>query len=457
MRLSSFKKDKIFCYLLIISLLIGLMSSCNRKNLPEPNSPPVSSSLKQENITVKVPNENILLENLLEMIDNKIMMNKLDKSKCYAVILNDGLLHKDNLSKYISSFISKSIPVVDNKDLKDILKVNKELVILEIRYEDRNKELIMKILAYSTYLMKYVFTIDYEVKIDYFEEIEKERRKEELYIEGEKEKSESIGIVNDEVLAIKVSDYNNDEKEDLLLLTPTKVYYWLMAYNIVLKEKSMLINNISKIKSRDLSGLIIKNMNILFLINSNMPQGLCIYDNDDVRSCELQEIDLFSKEISYDLVSNLGTNWFKLLISDEKEILFHTLYYIPLKMDADLEKGNDKVFIYYLGLDDRIYEIGTRDLEKVYVTPFKSGRAFTVNDEYLITSLSNISCPPDGINIYKKQNDGFSLLLSIKKDNDCITAIDLGRGNNKELVYYYSAYDKKTKVSRINYERTRID
>lgn len=457
MKQASSNKGKICLNFLLIFLLLSILISCNKKSLSEQTPPFISLPSKQKDITTEAVHENIVLENLLKMIDNNIIVNKLDKSKCYAVILNDSLSLSNDVYKYISLFINRSIPVVEEKDLKDILKINKELVILEIRYENRNRKVMVKVAGYSAYLMKHIFTFDYETNIDYLKEIEKEKKGEKLYSEGEKERSELIGLVNGKVLAIKVDDYNADQKKDLLLLAPTKVYYWLMAYNIVLKEKIIPIDIISEIKSKDLAGLIIKNMNSLYLINSNMLQGLCIYNNDDVRNCELKEIDLFKKKGGYDLVNSLGTNWFKLIISEEKDILFHTLYYIPPKMDASLEKTDNQGFIYYLGLDNRIYRIENVDLEHTYITPFKSGRAFSANDEYLITTSSNTVCPPDSINIYRKQNEEFSFLLAIKNDNDCITAIDIEKGNNKELIYYYSVYDKKRDVSKIIHERTRID
>jgi hypothetical protein len=179
-----------------------------------------------------------------------------------------------------------------------------------------------------------------------------------------------------------------------------------------------------------------------------MKQGICL-NKFNLDYCDLSDVNLFGDKVAYELVIGAGENWFKLNFAQGNEIIFHTMHYIS---------DDEANIIYYLGLDNKIHGIKVNNNKEFFESSFKSGRAFSINNHYLITSFDDVKCPPDGLNIYIKGIDNtFVLKNKLNKEKGCITAIDLIKDKGNNIAYYYSIYDTDNKKSIIMLEKIPVE
>jgi hypothetical protein len=206
------KKKKEYIIRIISVVLILLVSSvCHKSYVPEPQIPPKEKS--DANIVHEKSIDYAELksaEGFVKKIDEAILKNGIEKSKCYIVFMNEDAtmdLKLINFIKILDSLLINNYKVADKKTIKSLLSISKDIIILEISYSSEGDKILTETNAYSALLKKYLFSVNYEIdKGQQRGTIEgKAERKDALIDEVQ---SQIIAEVEDKILAIESHDIN---------------------------------------------------------------------------------------------------------------------------------------------------------------------------------------------------------------------------------------------------------
>lgn len=427
---------------LLIFLLISFHFFCKKNIPPEPEIyPPIE---KKEKASFLVPESalNKFINDFIEEIKIKAYEKNISNIDKYFLFLNETKKEEEYLN-YFHFFVRKEIqkffPIINKEKIKNIIKDNKQIIILELSEDFLDNMYYLILRAYYPLIKDYVFSLRISIKEDkkidnYLKaNFSKEIYEEEIY------EDYLLNTINDEIVDINIKDINYDNKKDIILFGTENIYIWLLAYNQIIDNKKIAFPEEIKIKSKEPSGAILNYKDkYLYLISTFLSKSICmdLEKEYSLLECPQEALEEYAAFNPYS-----GKNYFALNSSENK---IKELHYFNILDDNPIFPS------HYIGIThNNSIVLFRKDFSIVYESPFNTGKAITLKDNLMMVSSEKFDCPPDKVIVYKWLGNKFNEIAEKDFSSSCISALAIYEIKKNYLQYIYSDFDFFNKKSNI--------
>jgi len=429
-------------FFLIFLFLIGFLFC--QKNIPPEPKIIVSEERKDKNmnyssVEAKLSN---FINNFIEDLKSKIYENNISHNDRYFILM-DGNKFDDHLihfNSYIKTAICNFAALVNNYQLKNILKDNKDVIIFELSTDYINRQYIIHLNAYYPLMKEYLFSIKKSIKSNYeVDEYLKKNFPENSLTKENAMEDFILDSVNEEIVDIQIIDLNKDSKKDIIMLGVNNIYIWIMAYDYIIDNVKIELPMELIVKSKDPAGVIINYDNhYLYFIATFLVKGFCL---DLEKNLSLEDCP---EELVQDIKaykSFVGKNYFSLEVNNSEIGYYH---YIN-KLNDNKNFAN-----YFIGItrENRIHLLKD-NYSIIYESPFLVGKAISLQDQLLIVSSEDFNCPPDKVILYKWIGNSFIKITEKELLYACLSALGLYKIEKNYIQYIYANFEFSEKNSTI--------
>ncbi len=432
------KKAFILVFLFFIALLF-----C-KKNIPPEPKIIVSEEKKERNVYYSSAEARLseFINNFIEDLKSKIYERNISHINRYFILMDNNRFADQLIyfNSYIKSAIEDVASLVDNHQIKNILKNNKDVIIFELTSAYMNNQYTISLSAYYPLMKRYLFSINKSIQSHYeIDDYLKKNFPEKLPMKGNIMEDFLLASVNEEIVDIKIIDLNNDNKNDVVIFGIDNIYIWIMAYNYIIDNIRIEIPMELRVKSKNPAGIIFNYDNhYLYFLATFLVKGICLDAERDFSLGDCPE-KLIQDTTVYK--SFVGKNYFSIEVNGSEIAYFH---YINKLND----NKNFRNYLIGITKENRI-QLLKDNYSIVYESPFLVGRAISMRDNLLIVSSENVNCPPDKVILYKWIGNSFIKVAEKDLSSACISALGLYEIEKNYIQYIFANFEFSNKNSDI--------